>query len=320
MNRINKFIISFSLSCFTGLASTLSFAGPWYTGPVLAAAGHTIPKGHTNVEFYSFNTGIIGVYDDQGTVHPIHKNRSYSTNAIISHGLTDKIDVQAVFAYNFNYNTGAHSQEPGDTTIGLGYQILEQKDKLWRPDIRFTVQEILPTGPYQHLNPNKLGTDSSGLGAYQTAFSINLQNVQQLTDTHYLRTRFTTSYLVAQDTHVQGLSAYGGTLQTQGTANPGDSRAVDLATELSLTQNWVAVMEVNASKRNASRFKGMTGIKDMDDFDTIGHEVGKQVSLAPALEFNFTPTVGLIGGVWFPVYGRSTPKFVSYDLALNAFW
>lgn len=301
-------------------ASHLVIAAPWFTGPILAPAGHTIPKGHTNFEIYGFKTDVTGVYDDVGHVTPTPDNGSYSVNPILSYGLTDKIDGQIVVTYNDTHNLGAHSQRMGDTNVTLGYQLLEQKKARWRPDLRVTIQEIFPTGHFDHLNPAKKGTDSSGLGSYQTAFNLNFQHLAQLADVNYLRTRLSLGFVKANNVKIEGLSAYGGTADTRGNVNPGNTVSADLATELTLTQNWVAVMEVNASDRQATRFSGATGFADIDDFDTIGHSVGKQVSLAPAIEYNFTPNVGVISGVWFPVYGRNTAKFVSYVVALNAYW
>ncbi len=299
---------------------SVTIAGPWFTGPILAGSGHTIPKGHTNFEQYSFNTVLQGVYDANGHVTPMSDNISYSLNPVITRGLTNRIDAQLILAYNFNRNRGASDNEIGDTTAGFGYQVLEQKDSKWRPDLRFSVMEIFPSGKFDNLNPTKNGTDSSGLGSYQTALNLNFQRLFTFNGEHYLRTRLNFGYVFAGNVHIQGISAYGGSPSTDGIVNPGNVISVDAAAEYSLTQNWVAVMEVNASERDASSFSAHPEFTDLDDFDTIGHARGDQVSLAPALEFNFTPNVGLIGGMWFPVYGRSTAKFLTYVLALNAYW
>lgn len=41
-------------ACAFLLLSSTANAGPWWTGPLLAPAGHTIPKGHSNLELYGF--------------------------------------------------------------------------------------------------------------------------------------------------------------------------------------------------------------------------------------------------------------------------
>jgi len=50
----------------------------------------------------------------------------------------------------------------------------------------------------------------------------------------------------------------------------------------------------------------------------VATELGK--ALAPALEYNFSGNVGLIGGVWFPLSGKNTSHYMTYVLALNTYW
>lgn len=318
------------VSYLLGLALSIGIvpeglSAPWYTGPIIAPAGRTIPKGHTNLEIYSFNTFIEGVYDAEGHISKDRDHRSYSILPVLTQGLTDKIDIQGVTSYNFSENNGQHSDELGDTTIALGYQALVEKEGCWRPNLRLSLSEILPTGPFEYLNPIKNGTDASGLGSYQTAFGLNLQKLTHFKGVHYLRTRVILNYVIASQVHVHGFSTYGGHSDTNGFVNPGNSKVGDISFEYSLTQRWVAVMEANASRRDTQNFSGVHGTvhstaDDINDMDTIGSGVGKQVSLAPAIEYNFSDKVGIIAGAWFPVYGRSTAKFVSAVVAVNAYW
>ena len=45
----------------------------------------------------------------------------------------------------------------------------------------------------------------------------------------------------------------------------------------------------------------------------------EQISMAPALEYNFNANVGIIGGAWFSVAGRNSTQFISWVLALNIY-
>jgi hypothetical protein len=295
-------------------------AGPWYTGPLLAPAGHTIPNGHTNLELYAFITDIEGIYNSFGKIRHTPGDRNYVGDAIFSHGITDKMDVQFVLPYTYNRNNGAKSHRLSDVSAALGFQLLEQKQSRFRPDLRFTVQEIIPTGRYENLNVFENGTDATGLGSYQTAFNFNFQLLTELNAAHYLRTRLSLGYVDASPTKVSGLSIYGGNASTIGKIRPGNMISVDLAGELGLTENWVAVMEAFVSRRRESAFSGFVGIDEMGNPATIGHDLSKQVTLAPALEYNFNANVGLIGGVWFTVNGRETAEFYSSVIALNMYW
>lgn len=303
------------------LWSPISLAGPWFTGPLLAPAGHTIPKGHTNFEIYGLDVLTDGRYNNLGNLIHTRTFRSFVANPILTHGFSDWLDVQLTLPYSFNSTRGVNYDHIADTAVALGIQIFEQNKSPKRMDVRILLQETFPTGKYNRLNPNFLGTDSTGLGSYQTQVGLNLQYLRQLYNSHYLRTRLILSHLYAAPVKVFGLNSYGGTTSTSGRINPGTENGIDLAFEYTLTQNWVAVMEGTYSKGAATRFNGTLNIGDIGGpSPTIGSGNYNVTALAPALEYNFTDSLGLIGGVWFPVAGRNTSHYMTYVLALNAFW
>ncbi|MDI9819301.1 MULTISPECIES: transporter [unclassified Legionella] len=316
-----RFKYSFPAALIISLmVSKPGWTGPWLTGPLLAPAGHTIPKGHSNLELYGFYTVNEGIYNRHWRL--IHTPRSESTivNPIFSHGLTDKLDIQYAVPYIYNHNRGSSSQRLGDTSVTLGYQLLEQKESKWLPDLRVTLQEVIPTGRFESLNPLNNGADATGLGSYQTGLALNFQHLMQLGETHYLRSRFSVGYLYASSTSINGLSSYGGTPQTSGSIDPGNLLSVDLAGELTLTQNWVAVMEAYYASRSATRFRGFVGNNEQGLPASIGHADIEEITLAPAIEYNFSPNIGIIAGPWFSVRGRETSDFISYVVAFNAYW
>lgn len=298
----------------------VAMAGPWYTGPLLAPSGHTIPKGHTNLETYLFYNDNDGVYDKHWKLTHTPANISTIINPIFSHGLTDRMDIQFILPYTFNRFRGSSSHKVSDTAVTLGYQVLEQKDSKWRPDLRFTIQETLPTGQYEHLSPFANGTDASGIGSYQTALALNFQHLKPFNDTIYLRTRLSLAYMHANDVRLRGFNTFGGGLDTDATLDPGDLVSIDLAGELSLTQHWVAVLEGYAANRQATTFRGNPGTTAAGLPAPLGHGTVDQITYAPAIEYNFNENIGLIGGVWKSATGKDTGDFTSYVLALNAYW
>ncbi|MCC5015323.1 MULTISPECIES: transporter [Legionella] len=298
----------------------VSAAGPWFTGPLLAPAGHTVPNGHTNLEIYGFDTINDGIYSRHWKLIHVPTGQSQVLNPIFTHGITDRMDVQFGLPYVYNRLSGANSTGIGDTSAGMGLQLIEQKDKLWRPDLRLLVQEIIPTGNYKKLDPTSNGVDATGLGSYQTVFSLNFQHLLHLTDVHYFRSRLSLAYVYASPVSIQGLSSYGGTPDTDGNIRPGDLVSLDAAAELTLTQNWVAVMETYIANRQKTRFRGIIGNDAMGKPGTIGHGAVDKITLAPAIEYNFSSNVGIIAGPWFTVAGRETVDFISYVLAFNAYW
>lgn len=308
-------ITTLCLILFTGI----TYADPWFTGPIFAPAGHTIPRGHTNFELYGLDVFTNGQYDNNAHAHSIPLFRSVVLNPLLTHGFTDWLDFQVSVPYAFNNTQGISYNRITDSSLGAGIQLVEQKGSKWRPDVRFFVQETFPVGKFENLTPAFLGTDATGLGSYRTLLSLNFQYLREIYDAHYLRTRLNISRLISSSVHVHGFNSFGGTINTDGVINPGAEDNVDLAFEYTLTQNWVAVMEGYYSEGQATRFNGIIDIVN-DNTGNIGSQQYYEYGLAPALEYNFTPKLGVIGGVWFPVAGKNTSRFITYVLAVNAYW
>lgn len=298
----------------------ISVASPWFTGPLLAPAGHTVARGHTNLELYGLVVDTNGVYNDSGELVRVSLFRSLLSNPVFTHGLTDWLDVQWTIPYVYNSTQSVHSSRLTDVTFALGFQLIEQKKNPKLPDLRILIQETFPTGRYEHLNPVLLGADATGLGSYQTRMGLDFQFLREI-NTHFLRTRLIVSYMHSSPVTVHGLSSYGGTLETQGRISVGHEYDADLAFEYTLTQNWVAVFEGTLSNGNGSRFDGNLTIANISGPQaSIGFGNFYETALAPALEYNFNENIGLIGGVWFPLSGKNTSHYMAYVLALNAYW
>lgn len=320
--KMRQFIKNIFIGLSLLLLNNLTYSGPWFTGPLLAPAGHVVPNGHTNFEIYGLNILTNGSYDEHGNIMHIPLFRTLIGNPILSHGFADWLDIQTTVPYTLNATQGVHSSHISDVAVSAGFQLLEQKSRKDHFDLRFVVQESIPTGRYDHLNPALLGTDATGLGAYQTQMSLNLQYLLPVFETHYLRTRFIVSRLFGTTVKVDGLSSFGGTEHTHGKVKVGHEYNVDLAFEYTLTQNWVAVMEGYISKGADTRFNGILDLGNIGSppITVVASGAFIEKALAPAIEYNFNQNIGIIGGVWFPLSGINTPHYFTYVLALNAYW
>jgi hypothetical protein len=298
--------------------SKIVCAEPWFTGPIFAGAADTIPKGHTNFEVYNQDTIFNGRYNQIASVDSLPLNTDMVL-PILSHGFTDWMDVQIATPYLFNSVKGENYNHIGDTSLGIGIQLLEQKKQRYLPDLRLFIQETIPTGKYEQLNPTRLSSDSTGLGSYITAFNLNFGYLAKVFNSHYLRTRFVLNKNFYSSVPVIGFNSFGGSAITDGTANLGTYSIIDLAFEYTLTQNWVAVLEGYYSYGSAIFFNGIfTPTQIGKDIVLVGPNY--LATLAPALEYNFTANIGIIGGIWFPVAGKNTSKFTSYIISINAYW
>lgn len=308
--KMLRYLILIVLFSTSSIVAARGFAdegkhGPWFTGPLLAGGGKTIPPGYFNFSPYGFYS-----------VYPAGF-RNIELLPALSAGVLDFLDIQTAIPYDFSWTKQTHGNNVGDYSLGMGLQILRQKEHSIIPDFRFVIQEIFPTGRFDDLDLNKLGADQTGLGAYQTLFGFNLQRQISLPHEQYLRIRYNTVIGIASDVNIHGVSVYGGTPGTSGTVQPGNSYSFDFAVEYSITSNWVPVFEVLYVTSQATSFSGNPGYTPGGTIPSVGSDGGHQTSLAPALEYNVNDKLGFIAGVWFSIDGPAPAKFTTYAISVN---
>ncbi len=304
------------------LSANFSFAdsddqSPLFTGPLLAAPGDTPPAGSFNFEPYFFYTDSYGIYNNRGRVVPVPSTFTSNPTFVFMYGLATHLQLQFVVSAYRNSKDGQHYTSLGDPNVQLAYQFFEQKDGTIIPDFTFTAQESFPISRYKNLNPARLGTDAIGSGSYETTLSFNLQKLFKLFATHYLNARFNFTLNLPHHAKVSGFNTYGGGIGTAGTVYPGHSRTLDLGLEYTLTHHWVGALDIVLVKGSGTGFVGNLGVSANGLPASMTSLRHRQFSLAPAIEYNFNETWGVIGGVWFSVNGKNSTDFKSAVLAIN---
>jgi len=320
------------MAAFIFIISQNSYADPWFTGPILAIPAQTVSPGQVSLLFSTYQANSDAIYNREWDRISQKTYNETLINPQFSVGLTDVLDFEYDPLYEINQNGGASYSHIGDTDFILGFQALSQKKNKSLPDLRITLEESIPTGLYDRFTAGNNGTEASGSGSYQTTLGFNFQYLSQLNADHYLNSHLSIDYTYAGIANINGLSTYGGTSNTVGHINPGNSISLDLAGEFTLTQYWVGVMEVNYIYQQASRFHGSVGELATTDpqphqRQPTKHNIGRpdigsgnlaQLSLAPSLEYNFSENYGVIAGVWFTVIGKNTPEFVTPIIQFSA--
>lgn len=292
---------------------------PWYTGPLLAPSSNIVPAGMYNMQPYLFVTDTYAVFDEHGHSHSVPDKLQYKVADVFQFGLTSWMN--GVFTPQFinNRRSGHTGAMFGDTTVGLNIALY--KETLYYPGVVFAVAELFPTGRYQQLNPRKGGVDATGGGSYQTSFSFNFGKViWWWFPKHPMRFRLSLQYNIPSNVHVKGINSYGGGMGTSGTVHPGDTFSSDFGYECTLTQNWVAALDIVYSYSLKTRFSGRTGLDSLGHPNVVGGPFNDNLSFAPAIEYNINPNHGFIGGVWFSPWGRNSTKFISGVLSYVATW
>ena len=128
---------------------------------------------------------------------------------------------------------------------------------------------------------------------------------------HPLNTRLALGYTIYTPVHVKNFNTYGGGFKTRGVVFPGNAFNADLGLELSISQRWVIALDSVYTFTNRTHFHGNPGMTSSGTKASVGKGYSDQLSFAPAIEYNFSDKMGLIGGAWFSVYGRNSSNFVS---------
>jgi hypothetical protein len=277
----------------------------WWTGPMLANSAATLPRGHFLVEPYLY---------DASSSH----SDGYGSLTYMLYGVTDRFTAGLVPVFGYTRVAGGADSSgvgAGDASVLMQYRLTRFPAESSLPTVSVQLQETLPTGRYEQLGDRP--ADGQGGGAYVTTLALNTQTWFWLPNGRILRMRFNVSQSFAKTTHVEGVSVYGTDPDFSGRARPGNASFVDAAWEYSLTRNWVLALDLTWRHARGTRVSG---------YESSGTEAGPvqmdsgastAFGFAPAIEYNFSPSVGLLFGVRVITGGHNTERSVTPALALN---
>jgi hypothetical protein len=288
---------------------------PWFTGPLLAPSGNVVPIGSINVEPYLYIIAFPGEYGLDWKPQSFPTFWSTQLQVPIQFGIMPRVDFTVTPIAICNQTLGQRSWGVGDLEVAMSVQILEESP--YFTSIRLGFQETFPTGRYNHLNPTKLLTDGVGGGSYQSSVGVIFAKLVRIRDDHFLNMRFTGAASFYSGVHLKGLSSYGGSPDTKGTYYPAKLMALDIGLEYSFTKSWVGAIDLFYNYATRSKFVGKNGDALFSNVGGMLSEVSSQISLAPALEYNFSRSIGLIAGCWLTIAGRNSNVFRSGVIAFN---
>lgn len=296
---------------------------PWFTGTLLTPSAHVIPFGHQNYEPYFYWTTVSGFYDNHWHSHSRPRFKDFLFQPLLQFGIlpATEFDISPQFLYN---NTrGQHEWRVSDIPMSLSFQLLKESPTHPYPTIKLRLGLNAPLGKYDRLDPARFGTDVGGTGNWDPSIGLLFSYLFHLKGIHFLAWHNWFNYTLTVPVHVHGLSFYGGAPRvgpikgTRGTVYPGNIFLITEGFEFSLTQNWVLSLDLVYQHVNRNRFSGHTlpGTAPVAPSSEL-------FSIAPALEYNFSPDIGIIAGPWFSVAGRNrnlSAYFISWIFAINIY-
>jgi hypothetical protein len=226
-------------------------------------------------------------------------------------GVVKNLDVQVSPIFVYRQTEGARSINMGDLPLDVNIQLFKIQTINGYPALKLALRANAPTGKYQHLSVHKEKTDATGSGCWFPGAALIFASLWHLKGIHYLGWRMYTEYRIGVPVHIKGRSAYGGDGATRGIVYPGNYLIFDTSLEYSFTQNWAIACDFRYMHTNRLRSSGSKA-------KMLRAPSKEEFSLAPAIEYNFTKTLGMIAGVWFSIAGRNTPQFINGMLSFEA--
>jgi hypothetical protein len=292
----------------------------WFTGPMLANTAATAPHGHFLIEPYLYDVTTQGRYDRKGNRQSVPHANSYGSLTYLIYGITDRLAFGVLPTAGYNTVTG----EPSSAGIGIGDLTLLLQRRLTQfrpcgrmPILSIAVQQTLPTGRYDNLGNRP--ANGFGQGVYTTTPAIYSQMYFWLPNHRILRARLDISDSFSRSTSLAGASVYGTGSGFQGSTRPGSSLYVDASLEYSLTRSWVLAADSTWRGTGSTRVSGSYGPGSSSGSGptTVNSGWSEAWGLAPAIEYSWKPSLGVLIGVRLIPGGRNTSDTISPAIALN---
>lgn len=273
----------------------------WWTGPMLANSAHTMPQGHMLIESYLYDA-ISG------------QANSVNSLTYLLYGVTDRLTLGLVPTAGYNSVRGGPDSsgvQLGDTQLRAQFGLTSLDAASGIPDLAIALIETVPTGRYDRLGTRP--SNGFGNGAYTTALAFYSQMVFWMPNGRLLRTRLDLSQSISRQTSVEDESVYGTGMGFRGHARPGNAFSADAAFEYSLTRSWVLALDVIYNHGNEAIARGTQNGQSI----VLNSGTSDSLGFAPAVEYSWTPNIGVLAGVRIIPKGHNTPASVTPAIAIN---
>ncbi|MEP7246034.1 MAG: transporter [Gammaproteobacteria bacterium] len=272
------------------------------------------------MEPYLYNARSRGRYDEDGHRHSGRPRHTYGSQSYLLYGLVENVTVGVIPRFSYNDVTGAADSSGvgiGDFTVQGTFRLLQFREGTRTPTLSVVLQETLPTGKYDRLGTRP--SDGIGSGAHNTSLALNSQYFLWMPNGRILRTRLNLSYAISDTATVEDISVYGTSEGFRGRAHPGRTFILDSGWEYSMTRRWALALDVVYQHDTSTTLSGIYPAAPGNEPTRVKNDFGSSelLTLAPAIEYNWSSSMGVIGGAIVSAAGRNTGASIIPVVAIN---
>lgn len=310
-----------SSPCFATRVWRQSPDSAWWTGPMLANSAATLPHGHALVETYLFDVRQSASFDADGARQRTPRSSTYGVLTYAIYGLADRLSVGLVPSATYTRvaeGTSSSGPRVGDLQVMAQYRLASENRCGAMPTLSLNIQETLPTGRYDELGSRT--ADGVGSGAYTTAISLYSQKSFWLPNGRIVRMRLNVTQAVSRAVHVSGASVYGTPSDFDGRAAPGAVSTGNAAWEYSATMHWVLALDATYRRAWSTRVHGVrvaAPAGSASSVVTLSSGPSDAYGLAPAVEYSWSSSAGVLLGARIIAAGRNTGATITPAVAIN---
>ena len=316
-------LLASALASASACANERSLENVNFMGPLITPNPAGLPQARWFLEPYLVRVDSNAYYDADGERRrSAQDSGAWAVVMPVMYGFSDRLMGQVNLSASRSESGSARSSgfRAGDTTARLQSLLQAPNADGTRPAVSVALVQRFSTGSHDRITGNAL--DAQGDGVQRTTAALGVQQVVWMGNERPMRWRAQPSAGPAPSrTAISGASVYGTDDSFQGHIARGSVLGLSVAAEYSFNPRWVGVMEVAASRETGQRLSGFArnaggAIERIDEH----RPASRSLTLAPAVEYHFSPSLGLIAGVEFTVAGRNTGRIVSPQVALGVFF
>ena len=308
MGILKPYFIS-SVLCFlclgASIAAKIDNANPWFSGSLLSFGAENPSQGKFFIQPYLYVTRLPGSYDKNSKFCSDRNTHQYQGILELEIGITKNVACELEVAQIHSYSKTQGTVNNGQIDLYLAFQIFKDKRHTWIPDLRMIVGELVPYGRFSHPNSSLTETIVSSAGASSTALILIYRKI--FYGKHPSNILLNVNYLIPRSFSVKGMTRLGGDENTRGIYKPGKEWEIDFVYEYKFNRTWGYVMDIFYQYQDQAGFHATKNPFAAPPSTSSS----SNLSLAPALEYNFNSDLAFVIGAWFSVIGRNSAAFNS---------